>query len=79
MRDAWGIDAVYEDAAGKKQSVSRRSLETIRSAIGSPLGAPRSLLDEPVKVVRCGEPLAVPGPAELRLEDGTLMAVRDSP
>jgi len=76
-RDAWGIDAVYEDASGKKQTVSRESLEAIRSAIGRPRNAPQSLFEEPVKVVRHGEPLTVPAPAELRLEDGSVMAVRD--
>ena len=76
-RDAWGIDAVFEDAAGKKQTVSPESLEAIRSAIGRPPKAPQSLFDEPVKVLTRGEPLALPCPAELRLEDGSVMAVRD--
>ena len=76
-RDAWGIDAVYQDAAGKEQRVSRESIDAIRSAIGSPPPAPQSLFDEPVKVMRCGEPLVLPGPAELRLEDGSAMEVRD--
>lgn len=76
-RDTWGIDTVYQDAAGKEQRVSRDSIEAIRSAIGRPPQAPRSLFDEPVKVVRLGEPLILPGPAELRLEDGTAMEVRD--
>lgn len=76
-RDAWCIDSVYQDAAGKEQRVSRESLEAIRSAIGHPPKEPRSLFDEPVKVVRHGEPLVLPGPAELRLEDGTAMKVRD--
>lgn len=76
-RDAWGIDAVYQDAAGKEQQVSPESIDAIRSAIGHPPEEPRSLFDEPVKVVRRGEPLALPGPAELRLEDGTVMEMRD--
>jgi 4-alpha-glucanotransferase len=76
-RDAWDIDAVYRDAAGKEQRVSRDSLEAIRSAIGDPPKAPQSLFDESVKVVRRGEPLILPGLAELRLEDGTVVEVRD--
>lgn len=76
-RDAWGIDAVYLDAAGKTQRVSSESIEAIRSAIGHPPTAPRSLFDEPVKVLRHGERLALPGRAELRLEGGTVMDVRD--
>lgn len=72
-RDAWDIDAVYEDAAGKEQRVSRESIEAIRSAIGHLPKTPQSLFDEPVKVVGRGEPLVLPGPAELRLEDGTVM------
>ena len=75
--DAWGIDAVYQDAAGKEQGVSRESIEVIRSVIGRPPKAAQSLFDEPVKVVRQGDALAVPGSAELRLEDGTAMKVRD--
>jgi len=76
-RDAWDIDTVYQDAAGKEQRVSRESIEAIRSAIGRPPKAPQSLFDEPVKIVRQGDPLAVPGSAELRLEDGAAMEVRD--
>lgn len=75
--DAWGIDAAYQDAAGKEQRISRESIDAIRSAIGSPPPAPQSLFDEPVKVMHHGEPLVLPGPAELRLEDGTTMEVRD--
>lgn len=75
--DAWNIDAVYQDAAGKEQQVSRESIEALRSAIGNPPEAPQSLFDEPVKVVRRGEPLVLPGPAELRLEDGTVMEIHD--
>ncbi|MDI3463820.1 MAG: 4-alpha-glucanotransferase (amylomaltase) [Nitrospira sp.] len=75
-RDAWGIDTVYRDAMENEHTVSRKSIEAIRSAIGHPPKEPRSLFEEPVKVVRRGESLAVPGPAELRLEDGTAMEVR---
>ena len=71
--DAWDIDAVYQGADGKNRRVNRESIETIRSAIGPPPKAPQSLFDEPVKVVRRGEPLVLPGPAELRLEDGAVM------
>jgi 4-alpha-glucanotransferase len=75
-RDAWDIDAVYQDAAGKRQRISRESIEALRSSIGDPPKAPQSLFGEPVKVMRHGESLALPGPAELRLEDGTVMEVR---
>jgi 4-alpha-glucanotransferase len=76
-RDAWDIDAVYQRADGKKRRVTRESIEAIRSAVGRPPSPPQSLFDEPVKVVRRGEPLVLPGPAALRLEDGTAMEVRD--
>jgi 4-alpha-glucanotransferase len=76
-RDAWGIDTVYQDAAGKEQTVSRKSIEAIRSAIGHPAKEPRSLFEEPIRVIRRGESFAVPGPVELRLENGTAMEVRD--
>jgi 4-alpha-glucanotransferase len=75
--DAWDIDAVYQGADGKERRVTRESIDAIRSAIGRPPPAPQSLFDEPVKVVRRGEPLVLPGRAELWLEDGTGMEVRD--
>jgi len=75
--DAWGVDGVYQDAAGTAHTVSRESIEIIRSAIGRPPDPPRSLFDEPVKVMRRGELIAVPGPAELRQEDGTVIVIRD--
>ena len=65
-RDAWDIEATYQDAAGKEQRVTRESIEAIRSAIGTPPPASRSLFDEPVKVVCRGEPFVLPDPAELR-------------
>ena len=34
--DPWGIDATYEDAAGKLQTVSEQAIEGIRTAIGRP-------------------------------------------
>lgn len=76
-RDAWGIEAVYLGADGEERRVPRESIEGIRSAIGPPPLEPQSLFDEPVKVVRQGVPILFPGMAELRLEDGTAIEVRD--
>lgn len=76
-RDLWGIDAVYEGADGKERRISRESIASIRSAIGHPPRPPQSLFDEPVKVVRQGKSLVLPRPAELQLEDGTVMEVRN--
>lgn len=75
--DAWGIDPVYQDAAGHEQRVSRESVNVIQSAIGPPPQIPRSLFDEPVKVLRQGTSMVLPRRAELRLEDGTTLEVGD--
>ena len=75
--DPWGIDPTYEDAAGTLQQVSAEAMAAIRKAMGQPPRTNRPLFDEPVKVLRQGESLPLPAPAELRLEDGTTRRVRD--
>ncbi|MGC4097009.1 MAG: 4-alpha-glucanotransferase [Nitrospira sp.] len=76
-RNVWDIDDVYLGADGKERRVARESIEAIRSATGSPPSTPQSLFDEPVKVVHRGDSLRFSGRAELHLEDGTVMEVRD--
>lgn len=75
--DPWGIDETYEDAAGTIQTVSEQALARIRTAIGRPTDPPRSLYDECVKVVQQGRSFPLPAAAELQLEDGTAIRVRD--
>jgi 4-alpha-glucanotransferase len=75
--DPWGIDATYEDAAGKIQMVSEQAIEGIRAAIGRPPDPARSLYDERVKFLQQGQSLSLPAAAELKLEDGSVTQVRD--
>lgn len=75
--DAWGVDVQYEDAAGVTRHVPEEALRVLRSAIGRPREGDQSWLHDPVKVVRQGEVLPVSSPAELTLEDGTSMTIRD--
>jgi 4-alpha-glucanotransferase len=74
--DPWGIDPTYEDAAGTLQQVSAEVMSAVRKAMGRPPRTNRSLFEEPVKVLRQGDSLPLPAPAELRLEDGTTRQVR---
>ena len=73
----WGIDATYEDAAGKVQHVSEQTIESIRNAMGRPPGPATIVFDEPVLVMRQGESKLLPRPAELILEDGTVVQLTD--
>jgi 4-alpha-glucanotransferase len=75
--DRWGIDATYEDAAGTIQTVSKQAIARIRTAIGRPSEPARSLYDECVKIVQHGESFPLPAAAELKLEDGTILRLRD--
>ena len=75
--DPWGIDATYEDAAGKLQTVSEQAIEGIRTAIGRPPDQAKSLYDERVKVLQQGRSLSLPAAAELTLEDGSVRQVQD--
>jgi 4-alpha-glucanotransferase len=75
--DPWGIDATYEDAAGKLQTVSEQAIEGIRTAIGRPPDQAKSLYDERVKVLQQGRSLSLPAAAELTLEDGSVRQVHD--
>lgn len=69
--DAWGIQAEYEDAAGKQRNVPKHTLTRIRKAMGDQPKARRSWLDEDVIVVRQDEALTLPAEAVFWLEDGT--------
>ncbi len=75
--DAWGIQARYEDAAGKMQEVSAESILGIRRTMGRPPASPPSWFDDCVKVIRHGESLKLPAPATLMREDGTVQSLAD--
>src|SRR5688572_1722011 len=72
ITDDWGIDHAYEDAFHRKQAPPRTTIEAIRKAIGADAAraphVPRTI------VIRRGERPAI-GPAELRLEDGSTLAI----
>ncbi|MEX5218866.1 MAG: 4-alpha-glucanotransferase [Nitrospira sp.] len=74
--DPWGIDKTYEDAAGKVQRVSEQTIDSIRTAMGRPPAQAGSLFDEPVLVMGQDESIPLPRPAELRLEEGSVVRVR---
>ena len=67
--DSWGIDATYEHAGGAIHTVSEEAIARIRTAIGRPPEAPRSLYDECVRVIQQGESIRLPAAEELHLED----------
>ncbi|HNC83828.1 MAG TPA: hypothetical protein PK999_12330, partial [Nitrospira sp.] len=69
--DAWGIQAQYEDAAGKMRKVSKSLLPRIRAAMGDPPPPALSWHDEQVKVIRQDEPFILPADAVLMFEDGS--------
>jgi 4-alpha-glucanotransferase len=74
MADSWGIDDRYEDAAGELRHVPPSTIERLRRVIGPPpTGAPS------VQVVRVdgADRRVGDGPAELTLEDGSLVALPD--
>ena len=75
--DAWGIDVIYEDAAGALQHISEEDLQVVRSAIGPPPKMSGSWFEERVKIVRLGESIPLPSSAELTLEDGTCRKIQD--
>ncbi len=68
---AWGIQAEYEDAAGRMRKVSKKSLTRIRAAMGASPPPALSWHDEQVKVIRQNESFRLPADAVLMLEDET--------
>ncbi|MGC3973499.1 MAG: 4-alpha-glucanotransferase [Nitrospira sp.] len=69
--DAWGIQAQYEDAAGKMRKVSKSSLTRIRAAMGDSPPPALSWHDQPVQVIGQDEVFILPANACLTLEDGS--------
>jgi 4-alpha-glucanotransferase len=67
MTDAWGIADGYHDAFGKWRAPSPTTRETLRRAMGAEGDTPSP---PPVLVRRAGEPVEIPSPARLVLEDG---------
>lgn len=75
--DAYGIQAAYEDAAGKKRRVSKGALARIKTSMGQPPSPASSWWDDSVKVIRQGESLPLHAASTLTLEDGSVSTVTD--
>ena len=78
MTDAWGVDVQYEDAAGVTQQIPEEVLGVLRSAIGRPARS-GSIVAQRSRPQSGSSGRGDPGffPAEITLEDGTSMEIRD--
>ena len=73
--DSWGIDNGYEDALGGWHVTPEATRSALLTAMGvDPTGA-SPLVRTPVRVVRPRQVIPWERPAELRLEDGTIVQV----
>jgi 4-alpha-glucanotransferase len=73
--DAWGIVDGYVDALGDWHDTRADTRAAVLAAMGVD---PASLLPPPapaVHVVHAGQVVPLPGPGELRLEDGTVLGI----
>ncbi|BCA55603.1 4-alpha-glucanotransferase [Nitrospira sp. KM1] len=75
--DQWGIDGKYVDAGGEIRTVSSQAIDRIRQTMGKPPDPEAFFYDAPVRVVRQGMRITLPEPADLRLEDGSVVVVTD--
>src|SRR4051812_9687444 len=76
--DAWGIDDGYHDVHDRWCPTDPAIAAELRRSMGADDGeeaAPPAGRD--VRVVRTGEAVRLDEPAELRLEDGTVLKVAD--
>ncbi|MBI4493329.1 MAG: 4-alpha-glucanotransferase [Chloroflexi bacterium] len=73
MTDAWGVDDGYYDATGTWRKTPAATRAAILAAMGLDPAAPRPPVEAPVRVVQPGQPGALDRPAELTLEDGTVL------
>jgi 4-alpha-glucanotransferase len=74
---AWGISTFYEDGTRRARRAPRETIEAIARAMGAEGHPPPP---PPVLSVCPGRPVALDGPAEVLLEDGTtLPATRELP
>jgi 4-alpha-glucanotransferase len=69
--DPWGITAGYEDADGVWRPTGEATRAALRAAMGDGGAAPPAA--SRVLVVRAGRVRALPGPADLALEDGSVI------
>ena len=65
----------YEDALHRQHRVSRRTRAALRKAMGANTGMREPPTASGVLALRVGETRRLPGPAEVTLEDGTLLCL----
>lgn len=75
--DRWGIEEGFEDALGRWQETPEATRSAILCAMGAEPNDDGPSSDSPVRVLRPGETFVPEGPAELTLEDGTIILVRE--
>jgi 4-alpha-glucanotransferase len=71
--DHWGIDDGYEDAMGKWHDTPAATRLAILAAMGTDAADANPLGGSTVQVLRLGQAVPLDGPAELRLEDSTVL------
>lgn len=75
--DAWGVVSAYEDNFDEYRETSKETREAIHAAMGVADSPAATAEDVAVQVMRSGETLRVAAPAELTLEDGTRLSIKD--
>jgi 4-alpha-glucanotransferase len=73
--EEWGIDDGYEDALGRWHATPEATRFAILTAMDLDATSTRPLAGAPVRVLRPGQATPLQGPAELKLEDGTVLRV----
>ena len=73
--DIWGIDDGYEDALGVWHETPPTTRLALLASISVDSSAPSAPPAAPVQVVRPHQVLPLTGPAELTLEEGTVLQV----
>ena len=70
---AWGVEEGFWDALGQWHDVPRESLELIARAMGASDERAQPPDEHPVWCVRAGHPEFLQAPADIALEEGTVL------
>ena len=73
MEGGWGIDSGYWDAAGQWRDAPASTLDAVRAAMGAESGQDGPPPGPPLWFVPAGRVEFLRGPADITLEDGTLL------
>ena len=73
----WGIDDRYADLTGRWHETSPETRAALLAAMGIDPETPAPA-EPPVRVIPAGQSAPISAPAELRLEDGTVLRVEDA-